>query len=104
MSGRAIGGDGNDKFYVQSGGDNLLTGGAGADQFWLLTDVAPDKANTVVDFTQGTDVIGIASQGSSVNFASLTRTGNSIALNGDVFAILTGVNTTTLTAADFVFM
>jgi Ca2+-binding RTX toxin-like protein len=102
--GRAIGGDGNDKFYVQSGGDNLLTGGAGADQFWLLTDVAPDIANTVVDFTKGTDVIGIASQGASVNFASLTRTGNSIALNGDVFAILTGFNTTTLTAADFVFM
>jgi len=46
MSGRALGGDGNDQFYVGEGGDNLLTGGAGADQFWLLTDVAPDPANT----------------------------------------------------------
>jgi alkaline phosphatase len=101
---RALGGDGDDQFYVGEGGDNLLSGGAGADQFWLLTDVAPDTANTVADFTKGTDVIGIASQGASVNFASLTRTGNSIALNGDTFAILTGVNTTTLTAADFVFM
>jgi glycerophosphoryl diester phosphodiesterase len=103
MSGRAIGGDGNDKFYVGEGGDNLLTGGAGADQFWLLTDSAPDSPNTVVDFVKGTDVLGIAAQGTSVNFASLTFTGNNIALNGDVFAILTGFNTTTLTAADFVF-
>ena len=103
-NGRAIGGDGVDNFCVREGGDNLLSGGAGADQFWLLTDVAPDIANTVVDFTQGTDVIGISSQGAGVNFASLTRTGNSIALNGDVFAILTGFNTTTLTAADFVFI
>ena len=103
-NGRAIGGDGVDNFCVREGGDNLLSGGAGADQFWLLTDVAPDIANTVVDFTQGTDVIGISSQGAGVNFASLTFTGNSIALNGDVFAILTGFNTTTLTAADFVFI
>ena len=103
-NGRAIGGDGVDNFCVREGGDNLLSGGAGADKFWLLTDVAPDIANTVVDFTQGTDVIGISSQGAGVNFASLTFTGNSIALNGDVFAILTGFNTTTLTAADFVFI
>jgi len=103
-NGRAIGGDGDDKFYVGEGGDNLLSGGAGADQFWLLTGDVPETANTVVDFTKGTDVIGIAGQGASVNFASLTRTGNSIALNGDVFAILTGFNTTTLTAADFVFI
>jgi hypothetical protein len=74
-----------------------------ADQFWLLTDMAPDTANTVVDFTQGTDVLEISGQGAGVNFASLTRTGNSIALNGDVFATLNGFDTTTLTAADFVF-
>jgi hypothetical protein len=86
MDGRAIGGDGNDQFYVGEGGDNLLTGGAGTDQFWLLTDVAPDPANTVADFT------------------NLIFSGNNIALNGDVFATLNGFNATTLTAADFVFM
>ena len=106
MSGRAIGGDGDDKFYVLEGGDNLLAGGAGADQFWLLTDDAAliEIPNTVTDFTQGVDVIGIMNQGAGVNFASLTRTGNSIALNGDTFATLNGFDTTTLTAADFVFM
>ncbi|PZV26998.1 MAG: alkaline phosphatase [Snowella sp.] len=106
MSGRAIGGDGDDQFYVGEYGDNLLAGGAGADQFWLLTDDAAwiEIPNTVTDFTQGVDVIGIMSQGTGVGFASLSFTGNSIALNGDTFATLTGVNTSTLTAADFVFM
>ena len=106
MSGRAIGGDGDDKFYVLEGGDNLLSGGAGADQFWLLSDDAAliEIPNTVTDFTKGVDVIGIMGQGAGVNFATLSFTGNSIALNGDTFATLTGVNTSTLTAADFVFM
>jgi hypothetical protein len=106
MSGRAIGGDGDDQFYVGEYGDNLLAGGAGADQFWLLTDnpALIEIPNTVTDFTQGVDVIGIMNQGAGVNFASLSFTGNSIALNGNTFATLTGVNTTTLTAADFVFM
>jgi len=103
-SGRALGGDGDDQFYVLEGGDNLLSGGAGADQFWLLTDVAPTEANIVTDFVKGTDVIGIANQGSGVNFNNLSFTGNSIALNGDVFAVLNGINTASLTAADFVFM
>ena len=104
-NGRAIGGDGDDKFYVGEGGDNLLSGGAGADQFWLLTGDVPETANTVVDFTQGTDVIGIMGQGAGFTFNSLTRTGNNIALlNGDVFATLNGFDTTTLTAADFVFI
>ena len=105
MDGRAIGGEGDDQFYVGEGGDNLLSGGAGADQFWLLTGDVPETANTVVDFTQGTDVIGIMGQGAGFNFNSLTRTGNNIALlNGDVFATLNGFDTTTLTAADFVFI
>jgi Ca2+-binding RTX toxin-like protein len=105
MSGRAIGGDGDDQFYVGEYGDNLLAGGAGADQFWLLTDdpALIEIPNTVTDFTQGVDVLGIMSQGVGVGFANLSFTGNSIALNGDTFATLTGVNTSTLTAADFVF-
>jgi 2',3'-cyclic-nucleotide 2'-phosphodiesterase (5'-nucleotidase family) len=103
-SGRALGGDGDDQFYVGEGGDNLLSGGAGADQFWLLTDTLPTDANIVTDFTQGTDVIGIANQGSGVDFNSLSFSGNSIALNGNTFATLLGIETTALTTADFVFM
>jgi alkaline phosphatase len=101
---RVLGSDGDDAFYVGEGGDNLLSGGAGADQFWLLTDNIPNSANTVVDFSQGEDVIGIANQGAGVNFDSLTLDGNSIALQGTTFAVLSNFNTTTLTAADFVFL
>lgn len=103
-NGKAIGGEGDDQFYVGEGGDNLLSGGAGADQFWLLTNdpALIDIPNTVTDFTQGTDVIGIMGQG--VGFANLVFTGNSIKLNGDTFATLAGFDTTTLTAADFVFL
>jgi len=106
-NGKAIGGEGDDQFYVGEGGDNLLSGGAGADQFWLLTDdpaLLLDMPNIVTDFTQGTDVIGIMNQGAGVSFANLSFTGNSIALNGDTFATLAGFDTTTLTAADFVFL
>jgi len=56
----------------------------------------------VTDFTQGTDVIGILNQG--VDFNALVFGGNTIALNGITFATLTGVDTTTLTAADFAFL
>jgi len=103
QEGRAIGGQGDDQFYVGEGGGNLIAGGEGADQFWLLSDnpASLTLPNTVTDFTQGTDVIGILNQGAG--FTNLTFSGESIALNGDTFAILAGFDTTTLTAADFVF-
>jgi alkaline phosphatase len=99
---RALGGDGNDKFYVGSGGGNLLSGGAGADQFWIYNAEAPASSNTVLDFQIGTDVLGIS--GASFKFADLTRTGNSIAFGGTAIAILTGVDTSTLTSANFAFI
>jgi serralysin len=98
-NGRALGGDGNDKLFVGTGGGNSLSGGAGADQFWLYNGEAPSSANTVLDFQIGTDVLGIS--GSSLKFADLTRTGNNIAIGGNTIATLTGVDTTTLTAANF---
>ncbi|MEB3173577.1 MAG: hypothetical protein VKN60_00055, partial [Cyanobacteriota bacterium] len=60
--------------------------------------------NTVVDFTQGVDVIGIMNQGAGVGFANLSFAGNDIKFNGAVFATLSGFNTSALTSADFVFM
>lgn len=56
---RALGGNDLDKFFVQSGGDNLIAGGEGADQFWIVSGELPEDANTVLDFEVGTDVIGI---------------------------------------------
>jgi alkaline phosphatase len=98
---RALGGDGNDKFFVGTGGGNLLSGGAGADQFWIYNAEAPASSNTVLDFQLGTDVLGIS--GASFKFADLTRTGNAIAFGGTTIATLTGVDTSTLTAANFAF-
>jgi alkaline phosphatase len=98
---RALGGDGNDEFYVQSGAGNFLSGGAGADQFWLYNGEAPSGSNTVLDFQLGTDVLGIS--GASFNFADLTLAGNTIAFGGNVIATLTGVETSTLTSANFAF-
>ncbi|MFM6039942.1 MAG: phytase [Sphaerospermopsis kisseleviana] len=102
--GRALGGEGNDKFYVQEGGGNLISGGAGVDQFWILTGDLPAAANTILDFSMGTDVLGIGGQGAGFGFDDLTLSGNSIIINGTTVAVLNGVNTATLTAANFAFV
>ncbi|MTJ13649.1 DUF839 domain-containing protein [Anabaena sp. UHCC 0187] len=102
-NGRALGGDGNDKFYAGLGGGNFLSGGTGADQFWIFNAEAPTSANRILDFQIGTDVIGIAGKGVSFGFSNLTLSGNNIAIGDTVIATLTGVNTNTLTAANFAF-
>jgi serralysin len=100
-NGRALGGDGSDRFFVGTGGGNLLSGGSGADQFWIFAAEAPSSSNTVLDFQAGTDVLGF--QGASFGFADLTRTGNTIAFGGNAIATLTGIDTSSLTAANFTF-
>ncbi|WP_422665610.1 5'-nucleotidase C-terminal domain-containing protein [Anabaena sp. PCC 7938] len=102
--GRALGGDGNDIFYVQDGGGNLLSGGDGVDQFWILTGDLPSAANTVLDFEIGTDVLGIGGQGAGFDFSDLTLSGNNIAIGTTTVATLNGVNTSSLTAANFAFV
>ncbi|WP_242039620.1 phytase [Anabaena sphaerica] len=102
--GRALGGEGDDQFYVQEGGGNIIAGGEGADQFWILTGDLPGAANTILDFAMGTDVLGIAGQGAGFDFTALTLSGNSIMIGATTIATLNGVDTTSLTAANFAFM
>jgi hypothetical protein len=67
---RALGGAGDDKFYVLEGaGTNHLNGGAGADQFWLVSEIGdrPTAKQVVLDFKVGEDKVGL--QG--VSFSSL---------------------------------
>jgi predicted extracellular nuclease/uncharacterized protein YjiK len=98
---RALGGDGNDQFFVSSGGNNLLSGGAGADIFNIFTaGKTLSAANTILDFQVGTDLIGIG----GATFNDLDRQGNSITIANNLIATLTGVNTSTLTAANFTFV
>ncbi|WP_353932953.1 alkaline phosphatase [Okeanomitos corallinicola TIOX110] len=99
---RALGGDGNDIFYVQEGGNNIISGGTGMDQFWIVNGDLPMAANTIVDFAMGVDVLGIG--GADVGFENLTLTGNEIMIGGTTVAMLMGVNTSSLTAADFAFV
>ncbi|MDM3863239.1 MAG: hypothetical protein PT118_26200, partial [Aphanizomenon gracile PMC644.10] len=101
---RALGGDGKDIFRVSLGGGNLISGGAGADQFWIVNAELPKAANTILDFQIGTDVLGISGQGAGFDFSDLILSGNSIAIGTTTIAILNGINTLSLTAANFAFV
>ena len=110
-NGRALGGDGNDRFFAGTGGNNLLSGGAGADQFWIANVELPGAANTILDFQISTDVIGIQgakSLGISASTIKLNQIGadTSIDFGGKSLALLTGIQASSLNAANagqFVF-
>jgi Ca2+-binding RTX toxin-like protein len=76
-------------------GNDTLIGGNNADTFVLA---AGEGRDTVADFVQGTDFIGLSS---GLTFASLSFSGSSILFGSETLAILTGIATNTLTAADF---
>ena len=102
---RLVGGDGSDRFFVTSGGENKITGGAGDDQFWLASAEIPETTNIVTDFTLGEDVLGIAGLGIGFDNIDLTQLENntSIAVEGSDLAILQGIDAVNLTADDFAF-
>ncbi len=90
-SDRVFGGAGNDHFFTTSGGDNTITGGAGADQFWIATATIPEAVNIITDFTNGEDVIGIAGLGISYSNLSIidTDTGILVSINTADLALFT---------------
>ncbi len=109
---RIIAGPGDDILFLGNGnGNNVVTGGPGADQFWLVTDTGalPANPNIITDFTPGTDVIGFAN--TELSFADLTlsqtvvngQTRTTVNALGEELAILLNVSTTELSAANFVF-
>ncbi|MFZ4666989.1 MAG: hypothetical protein ACOYME_11240, partial [Prochlorotrichaceae cyanobacterium] len=77
----------------------------GADAFWILTDNAAllGTPTTIVDFTKGTDILGIAGQGAGFDFADLSFSGSNILVGTITIATVTGITTNTLTAANFTF-
>lgn len=101
-----FGEDGNDRFFARSGGGNVLTGGSGADQFWIVSGEIPTKANTITDFTVGEDVIGVA--GSGASFGTLTFTQQNqdllVSFNSSNLAVLKGIQASNLNANSFVFV
>lgn len=97
----ALGGNGNDKFFVRTGGGNVMTGGAGADQFWIADKVIPTAPNTITDFQVGVDAIGIigsASLGITSANLSLRQIGadTAIGFGGQILALLTGIQASSL--------
>ncbi|MBE9215232.1 DUF4114 domain-containing protein [Plectonema cf. radiosum LEGE 06105] len=93
-----FGGAGDDKFFALSGGDNIMHGGPGVDQFWITTAEIPDSANIIADFALGEDVLGIAGLGIDFEDLSITQEKDNvlIAVNGSDLAILQGIGAANL--------
>lgn len=89
------GGNGIDTL-IGGRGNDTVTGGNGADVFVLA---AGEGSDTFTDFKRGTDVIGLSG---GLTFNQLAFNGNTIKYGDEVLAILSGVNTTTLSASNFV--
>jgi Ca2+-binding RTX toxin-like protein len=98
-----IGGIGTD-FLVGGAGDDLLSGGNGSDTLRgglgedIFVFAAGEGIDTITDFSLGTDKIGLTG---GLTFGQLSFSGNEIRIGSDVLAVLTGVNTNTLTASNF---
>ncbi len=104
---RVVGDEGADRFFARAGGDNLITGSAGADEFWIATGEIPDAANSITDFNLEEDVIGVGGLGiSSADELTFTQVDNdtAIAFEGSDLATIFDVQANELqTSATFAF-
>jgi hypothetical protein len=98
-------GDNGDDLLNGGQGNDTLTGGKGSDRFVLAVGEGND---TITDFTDGSDQIGLSG---GLLFEQLTITqavGShsgtliSVTSSDELLAMLTGVDATTITTADFV--
>ncbi|MBD2678858.1 MULTISPECIES: cadherin-like domain-containing protein [Nostoc] len=91
-----LGGNGNDLLSGGFGNDTL-TGGNGKDKFVLA---ATQGTDTITDFCKGSDSIALSG---GLTFNQLSFSGHKIIVTAtdEILATLTGINTTTLTAANF---
>ena len=103
---RLVGAEGAESFFVTSGGNNIITGGADADRFWIANAELPESANIITDFMSGEDVIGIAGLGIGFDRLSITQNGDDALIGNDAqdLAILSGVDANSLNADNFVFV
>lgn len=98
-----IGRDGNDTLVGGSSGDtldggigdDLIAGGDNDDIFVLTTEGGID---TITDFGNGNDVLGISEE---ISFSDLSFSGNEIIFGDSTLATLNSFDTTTLTENDF---
>jgi 3-phytase len=101
-----FGGDVDDILFAGQGGSNRLSGGAGADQFWIANGSLPISKNIIADFTIGIDKIGLGGIGVT-QFCRLTllqQGSDTLVKTGNTELVsLLGITSTSLTANDFVF-
>ncbi|QHG19757.1 phytase [Nostoc sp. ATCC 53789] len=101
-----FGGDRDDVLFAGQGGGNRLSGGTGADQFWIANASLPTSKNIVTDFTVGIDKIGLGGIGVT-QFSALTllqQGSDTLVKTGNTeLASLLGIISNILTANDFVF-
>jgi hypothetical protein len=98
-----LGNAGDDLLYGGNGTDTLegglgndtLTGGSGGDVFVFASG---DGTDTITDFKLSNDKIGLTG---GLTFENLSFSGNNIIFGTEVLAVLTEVNTNTLTVANF---
>ncbi|MEH2176852.1 phytase [Nostoc sp.] len=101
-----FGGDGDDVLFAGQGGSDRLSGGAGADQFWIANASLPTSKNIVTDFTVGIDKIGLGGIGvTQFNTLTILQQGSDtiVKIGNTELASLVGITSTSLTAKDFVF-
>ncbi|MBN3907805.1 MAG: phytase [Nostoc sp. NMS1] len=101
-----FGGDGDDVLFAGQGGSDRLSGGTGADQFWIANASLPTSKNIVTDFTVGIDKIGLGGIGVT-QFSTLTllqQGSDTLVKAGNTELVsLLGITSTSLTANNFVF-
>ncbi|MBD2243466.1 esterase-like activity of phytase family protein [Nostoc sp. FACHB-888] len=98
-----FGGDGDDVLFAGQQGGNSLSGGTGADQFWIANANVPTSNNIVTDFAIGIDKIGLGGIRVS-NLTVLQQGSDTLVKTGNIeLASLVGIASTSLTINDFVF-
>ncbi|MDZ7949776.1 phytase [Nostoc sp. DedQUE09] len=101
-----FGGAGDDVLFAGQQGSNSLSGGTGADQFWIANASLATSKNIVTDFAIGIDQIGLGGIGVT-QFSRLTllqQGSDTLVKTGNAELIsLVGITSTSLTANDFTF-
>lgn len=100
---RLNGGNGQDVLFASA--DNGLTGGQGADQFWVINGSLPTATHVINDFELEVDVIGIGGLGLNFNdlFLSETDRGTLISSANGEIAVLKYIQVGALNSTHFVF-
>ncbi|AUB34649.1 glycerophosphoryl diester phosphodiesterase [Nostoc flagelliforme CCNUN1] len=97
-----FGGDGDDVLFAGQVGGNRLSGGIGADQFWITNGSLPASKNIITDFAIGIDKIGLGGIGLS-NLRVLQQGADTLVKTGNTELVsLLQINLTSLTVNDFV--